>query len=226
MSKRAVLFDMDGTLVISEETHHRAMDDVLRKLGIQKPDGFDQQMTGLTMYATFEALQRQTTLNISYAELSAAKHQAFLDRIHELHWRPGAQEALQEAQGRGCHIAVVTNSDRILLDASLRALGLSRPDMTTVSRNDVREGKPHPEPYLRAAWLLDVQAGDCVVVEDSSAGATAGLRAGMRVVAWPEGVANSARYPEGVHMAEPHALWPTLKSQFDPITTSKDSHIP
>lgn len=218
MTARAVLFDMDGTLVISEETHHRAIDDVLRKLGIAKPEGFDQQMTGLTMRATYEALKQQTALDVSYEELSAAKHQAFLDRIDELQWRPGAREAVRAVQDAGCQMAIVTNSDRILLDASLRALGLSRPDLTTVSRNDVREGKPYPEPYLRAAWLLGLEAHDCVVVEDSHAGSTAGLRAGMRVVGWPEPDNQNPSFPEGVHIADTQALWPALKTQLDTLS--------
>ncbi len=218
MTPRAVLFDMDGTLAVSEETHHRAMDDVLHALGIQKPAGFDTDMTGQSMQATFEALKQRTPLALSYAELAAAKYQAFLARIHELHWRTGAREAMHAAIAAGCQIAVVTNSDRILLDASLRVLGINWPDQITVSRNDVRDGKPDPEPYLRAAWLLGLQAGHCVVVEDSHTGSTAGLRAGMRVIGWPEDHSNKMQFPEGACIADTHALWPTLKSQLDQIS--------
>lgn len=217
MSTAAVLFDLDGTLAVSEETHQRAIDDVLRALGIEKPAGFDQQVMGLSMRATFEALRQQTTLALSYTQLSAAKHRAFLARIDELHWRAGAREAMQAAQDSGHQIAVVTNSDRIVLDASLRALGISRPDLITVSRNDVREGKPEPEPYLRAAWLLRRHAEHCVVVEDSHAGASAGLRAGMRVIGWPQAATGRMQFPEGVCRADSHALWPALKSQLDQV---------
>lgn len=217
MTTAAVLFDLDGTLVVSEETHQRAIDDVLRALGIEKPAGFDKQVLGLTMRATFEALRRQTTLGLSYTQLSAAKHRAFLARIHELHWRAGAREAMQAAQDSGCQIAIVTNSDRMSLDASLRALGISQPGLITVSRNDVREGKPDPEPYQRAAWLLGLQADRCVVVEDSHAGASAGLRAGMRVIGWPQAATGDVQFPAGVCSADSHALWPTLKSQLDQV---------
>jgi beta-phosphoglucomutase-like phosphatase (HAD superfamily) len=81
---------------------------------------------------------------------------------------------------------VVSNSDRMIVDANLAAVGLVYPGMRTVSRNDVREGKPHPEPFLRAAWLCDVDPADAVAVDDSFTGATAGLRAGMRTIFWPE----------------------------------------
>ncbi len=82
--------------------------------------------------------------------------------------------------------AVVSNSDRLVVDANLRTVGLAHAGMKTVSRNDVREGKPHAEPFLRAAWLAGVDPGRAVVVEDSFTGALAGLAAGMRTLYWPE----------------------------------------
>lgn len=218
MTAHAVLFDMDGTLALSEETHHRALDDVLREWGIDKPAGFDTDMTGQSMQATYAHLKATTGLTRSYSELAAAKYRAFLTRIHELRWRPGAQEAMQAAREAGCHIAVVTNSDRILLEASLQHLGINLPDQITVSRNDVRQGKPQPEPYLRAAWLLGVSPAHCIVVEDSHAGSSAGVAAAMRVIGWPE-TPHSMSFPEGVCLAESHALWPTLKTQLDSLSS-------
>jgi beta-phosphoglucomutase-like phosphatase (HAD superfamily) len=55
-----------------------------------------------------------------------------------------------------------------------------------VSRNDVREGKPDPEPFLRAAWLTGIKPRNVAVMEDSYTGATAGLAAGMKTIFWPE----------------------------------------
>ncbi len=209
---RAVLFDMDGTLVDSEATHHRALDDVLQALKLPKPTGFDEAMTGQSMRALYDALVAQLSLPLSYSELAAAKYQAFLARGDELVWRPGAQQVWQAVQAMGLGQAVVTNSDRMLLDASLRALGLTRPDLVTVSRNDVRQGKPLPEPYLRAAWLLDVPPAQCLVVEDSLAGSRAALAAGMQVIGWPEPARPDMRFDAGVRVAPPEALWPTLSA--------------
>ena len=80
----------------------------------------------------------------------------------------------------------MSNSDRLIVDANLRAVGIRIAGMKTVSRNDVREGKPHPEPFLRAAWLTGVDPAEAVVMEDSFTGATAGLAAGMKTMFWPE----------------------------------------
>ena len=82
--------------------------------------------------------------------------------------------------------AVVSNSDRLIVDANLRAVGIVEPGLKTVSRNDVREGKPDPEPFLRAAWLTGVDPADTFVMEDSYTGASAGLAAGMKTIFWPE----------------------------------------
>ncbi|TIV56214.1 MAG: HAD family phosphatase, partial [Mesorhizobium sp.] len=71
-----------------------------------------------------------------------------------------------------------SNSDRLIVDANLSAVGLVYPGMHTVSRNDVRQGKPHGEPFLRAAYLAGVDPADAVAVDDSVTGAMAGLAAG------------------------------------------------
>jgi sugar-phosphatase len=66
----------------------------------------------------------------------------------------------------------------------LRAAGLPIPK-TMITSSDVKIGKPHPEPYLKAAAILNCTASDCVVVEDASAGVRAGRAAGCQVIAFP-----------------------------------------
>ena len=73
-----------------------------------------------------------------------------------------------------------------MVQANLAAAGLDSPGRVSVARNDVRAGKPDPEAYLRAAWLLEAAPGDCIVVEESQTGARAGVVAGMRTLFWPQ----------------------------------------
>ncbi len=82
------------------------------------------------------------------------------------------------------------------MDRQLGLVGLTRPGSITVARNDVRRGKPDPEGYLRAAWLLEMAPADCIVVEDSPSGAAAGLAAGMVTLFVPH---STLPAPAGTH---------------------------
>ncbi|HTS13462.1 MAG TPA: HAD family hydrolase [Candidatus Limnocylindrales bacterium] len=92
---------------------------------------------------------------------------------------PGAMELLTSLpQGRW---AIVTSCTRPLAEVRLRAAGLPRPGIVITS-SDVKNGKPAPEPYLKAAEALGFAARDCIVVEDAPAGVQAGKAAGARVI--------------------------------------------
>jgi sugar-phosphatase len=92
---------------------------------------------------------------------------------------PGARELV--AAMRPGKWAVVTSGNRAGALDRLNGAGLPVPDVL-VTAEDVVHGKPDPAPYLRAAELLGVEPADCVVIEDAPSGATAGKRAGMRVL--------------------------------------------
>lgn len=210
MTRKAVLFDMDGTLVDSEETHYETMAAAVAEHGYSVPPGFAKAITGMTMADCHTYLVKLIGLHLSLDEFVAAKYAHYLRQAPGLKMRPGARAAIDLLRARGAEMAIVSNSDRMLADANLRAVSLQWPDLVTVTRNDVRLGKPHAEPYLRAAYLLDLKPEDCIVVEDSAPGAKAGLAAGMRVIAWPEKHRPDIVFPEGVVMADPDDITPVL----------------
>jgi HAD superfamily hydrolase (TIGR01509 family) len=212
MTKRAVLFDMDGTLVDSEPTHFAALVKVLRLHDHAVPDGLSEEITGMAGEACYALLRDRLGLALSFSDYAAAKYAAYLEMAPCLAWRPSAKAVLDALKRDGISYAIVSNSDRILVDANLRAIGLQRPGLVSVTRNDVRNGKPDAEPYLRAAYLLGLDAADCIVVEDSVPGAVAGLAAGMAVIAWPEPGRDDLVFPSGAILADPHDLMPSLSA--------------
>ncbi len=102
----------------------------------------------------------------------------------EIDWRPGALDLLASLRDAGIPCALVSASYRVLLDAAIKRLPADT-FQVSVAGDEVRLGKPHPEPYERACRILDVDARHCVVFEDSATGARSANAAGAFVVAVP-----------------------------------------
>ena len=186
MTPKAVFWDMDGTLVDSEPLHEAALVAALRSVGIAPPVDLHERVLGVAAAPVYEMLRSEFGLDLPFDDWIVRKYDHYLPMAETLKPRPGAIEAFNALRALGVQQAVVSNSDRVIVDANLSAVGLIYPGMRTISRNDVREGKPHPEPFLRAAWLAGVDPADAVAVDDSVTGATSGLAAGMRTIFWPE----------------------------------------
>ena len=183
---RAVLWDIDGTMVLSEPFHFRALQATTAEYGILLPETFHEEMVGRTAEETFILICERHGLEEGFARWVEKKYRRYVEAAHEIPARAGALEAFHALREAGVLQALVSNSDRIVVDANIRSMGLMIPRLVTVTINDVRKGKPDPEPYLRAAHLLGVAPEECVVIEDSPTGARAGVNAGMQVLAWPE----------------------------------------
>ncbi|MDO6732765.1 HAD family phosphatase [Marinovum sp. 2_MG-2023] len=176
----AILWDMDGTLVDSEPLHESALRAAMRKAGIKPPDELHSKVLGMSADAVFAWLREDHGLSLDFSDWIKLKYAHYLANVAEVRAIPEALEIWAMAEHRGLQQAVVSNSDRLIVDANLRQTNLARAEFKSVSRNDVRRGKPDPEPYLRAAWLLDVPPAACIVIEDSPTGALAGAAAGMQ----------------------------------------------
>ena len=210
MSRKAVLFDMDGTLVDSESLHFETLAAAAGSFGYEVPEGFGERITGMTIGDCHRLLVEAIGFAPPLDAFVARKYALYVERARGLTMRPGAVAALDFVRSSGAAMAIVSNSDRMLADANLAAVGLQTPGLVSVTRNDVRFGKPRPEPYLRAAFLLGVDPSDCIVVEDSAPGARAGLAAGMTVIGWPEAHRSDIAFPAGTLSSDPHDLVATL----------------
>ncbi|MEX0347424.1 MAG: HAD family hydrolase [Rhizobiaceae bacterium] len=180
MSIRAVLWDMDGTLVDSEPTHIAALAEAMSVSGIQIPDDLEEHVTGMSADAVHQWLSVEHGLSLSFKEWIRMKYSRYAELIDNVVAFEGALDLWHRLSDAGIHQAIVSNSDRWIVNLNLEQIGLQEPRLLTVSRNDVRQGKPDPEPYLRAAYLLGIEPRDAIVLEDSPPGAKAGIAAGMQ----------------------------------------------
>ncbi|WP_245161224.1 HAD family phosphatase [Blastococcus sp. CT_GayMR16] len=187
-----MLFDMDGTLVETEQLWGDAMFELAARLGGRMSDEARAATVGTSM---------RTAMGILHADLGVVRSEAELQadaawvesRTAELMadgvaWRPGAPELLRSVRSAGLATALVTTTPRRLAEIVLRSIrdGLGEdPFDITVCGDEVPARKPDPAPYLQAMDALGVEPGECVVIEDSQAGITAGLAAGAAVLGVP-----------------------------------------
>ncbi len=184
----AVLFDMDGTLLDSEKIWDIALDDLAHFLGGELSAQARQRMVGSSLARSIAILHDDLGI-----EADPESSGCFLiERTAELFrtdltWRPGAQELLVAVNDSGVPAALVTSTHRRLTEIALDTLGRTR-FAATVCGDEVAHPKPAPDPYLRAAELLDAQPIRCLAIEDSPLGIESAERAGCAVLAVPSEV--------------------------------------
>lgn len=193
---RAVLWDMDGTLLDSERIWDVSLGELARHLGGELSDATRERMVGGSLGSSMDLLFAELSLTPEPAAVEQAG-QWLLARTGQLfdcglQWRPGAQAALELVAAAGLPMALVTNTGRKLTDRALATVGHDR-FAATVCGDEVAHGKPAPDVYRRAAELLDVAPGECLAIEDSPTGAAAAEAAGCAVLVVPAEVA----VPEG-----------------------------
>ena len=185
MSLRAVLFDLDGTLVSTERENCLALTRALeRGQGIVASQAERDFVIGHSWVEIYKMISsNHPDLSWTQAELIAATaHQRELIFAESgMQCMPGARETV----ARFAHLrrAVVTGSSRAEAGQSLRSMGWTETFDVVFAAEDVPTSKPAPDGYLMAARHLQVEPSECLVCEDSSAGIGAGVAAGAKVVA-------------------------------------------
>jgi sugar-phosphatase len=172
----ALLFDLDGVLIDSTPAVKRVWHRWAVEHGFD-PEAVVQMAHGRPSRATIRELLPNSDIDRENREVERREMED-LDGVVLL---PGARKLLSALPPARWTIA--TSCTRPLAEVRLRAAGLPIPS-TIVTSSDVKNGKPDPEPYLKAAAKLGFSASDCIVVEDAPAGVRAGKAAGARVIAF------------------------------------------
>lgn len=196
-----MLFDLDGTLIDSEEDYLDSATSLLQSHGLDWDDNARAAAIGCSM-ATLAELLQSAGLDQPSATIISSVTNYVLDQIQrDVPWRTGAVELVTAAFESAKLTGLVTMSYRSVADLVCQTLPTPNFDVV-VTGDDVSVGKPDPEAYLRAAQLLGVEPADCLVFEDSLIGATAARAAGMRTV----GVPYYRDLPPGIT----NTVWPDL----------------
>jgi mannitol-1-/sugar-/sorbitol-6-phosphatase len=173
---KAVLFDLDGVLIDST----RAVARVWHRWAVEH--GFDpEEVIARAHGRPSLATVREYLPDADYVAENREVERREMEDIEGVVLLPGSAQLLSELPPN--RWTIVTSCTRPLAETRLRAAGLPIPERMVTS-NDIKNGKPHPEPYLKGASVLGYSAGDCVVFEDVPAGIRAGKATGATVIAF------------------------------------------
>ncbi|MEU1347565.1 HAD-IA family hydrolase [Streptomyces sp. NPDC005776] len=177
LTARALLLDMDGTLVNSDAVVERCWRRWALRQGLD-PEAALKVVHGRQGYATMAVLLPDRPMEENYADnrLMLAEETADTDGVVPIGGAPAFMDAIAALPH-----ALVTSADLALARARMTAAGLRMPELR-VTAESVGASKPDPEGFLKGAAGLGFAPADCIVFEDSEAGIAAGRAAGMRVV--------------------------------------------
>lgn len=188
----AVIFDCDGTLVDSMPAHFEAWCEALALYGaggVFKEDVF-LAMGGRPTRDIVVDLNDEYDLHLDPAAVAFAKREAFLKRLDTVTLIDEVAAFAQSIRGK-VPLAIASGGSRMVVEKTLRVVGVSDWFDEVVTADDVTEGKPAPDIFIKAAHLLGVSPAKCLVLEDAPAGILAAQRAGMQVIAIPSPLASS-----------------------------------
>jgi HAD superfamily hydrolase (TIGR01509 family) len=181
----AVVFDLDGVLVDSEQVWDEARKELAAERGGRWHEQASGDMMGMSSLEWSRYMHDVIGLEDPPEEISAE----VVRRLEEIYRRElpligGAVEAVERLAARW-PLGLASSSNRELIDLVLELSGLAPYFRVTVSSEEVARGKPAPDVYVEAARRLQVAPGSCAAIEDSENGIKSAKAAGMRVLALP-----------------------------------------
>lgn len=179
---QAFLYDCDGTLTDNMPMHTKSYVEVAAEQGVVFDPGIIDELAGWPIMQVVEEINRRYQSSLVPEDFKARKAQIYNTRYLD-HIKPiDYVVAHLKANARRVRIGVVSGGDKVTISRTLEILGLSDLVEVLVCSGDTERGKPYPDPFLKAAELLDVAPDKCLVFEDGVPGVEAAKAAGMHWV--------------------------------------------
>jgi HAD superfamily hydrolase (TIGR01509 family) len=211
VSVDAVIFDLDGLLLESEQVWNAAKERLTRERGGHWLPEAQHEMLGMSSLEWSRYMHDKLGVPLEPDEISREVVKLLGDFYErELPLLPGADEAVRRLAARW-PLGLASSSNREIIELVLRRTGWAELFDVWVSSEEVERGKPAPDVYLEAAGRLEVAPERCVAVEDSGVGIRAALAAGMSVIAIP----NRAYPPDPEILEQAHVVLESLQ-ELDP----------
>lgn len=183
-NKKAVIFDLDGTLVDSMWMWKAIDIEYLGKFGIALPPTLQKDIEGMSFSETAvyfkETFQIPDNLDKIKADWNRMAYEKY---TKEVTLKKGAKEFIEYCKENGVKIGIATSNSRELVDATLEALNIRDYFECVMTACEVEKGKPAPDIYLAVAEKVGINPSECLVFEDIEMGILAGKNAGMEVCA-------------------------------------------
>jgi HAD superfamily hydrolase (TIGR01509 family) len=214
---QAVVFDLDGVLLDSEQVWDEIREQLVRERGGAWTDTAQRDMMGMSSPEWSRYMHDTLGLTEPPEEINAEVVRRLQDRYtRELPLLPGAVDAVRRLAERW-PLGLATSSNRPVIETVLDAAGLRPFFAATVSSEEVARGKPAPDVYLEAARRLGVDPALCAAIEDSHNGIRSARAAGMRVIAIP-----NPHFPPGEALRDADAVASSL-DELTPALVSPSS---
>lgn len=185
---KAVIFDMDDVIADTSDAHSKAWDLVFNKYDVSMRDVDNDTISrlfGMRIREISKLLVKYFKLDADPKAIEDERADIFLGLISKgLRPSKGLYELLDMLKAKGLKIALATSGVREYADLVLDKLGIRDKFNAVITGDDVKNGKPDPEAFLKAADKLDIEPKDCIVIEDAEKGVEAAHAAGMKAIGY------------------------------------------
>lgn len=186
-SDKCIIFDMDGVLINSEPLHFKFESMLFKSLGITVSKEQHETFVGTTSKTMWTIIKKTHNLPFTVSELILKGHSGFLiflESQKSLHLIQGIIELLDRLTDAGYILALASSSPHKLINYILIKCKIDEYFTVRISGDDVNNGKPDPEIFIKTSEATGIKPENCLVIEDSANGIDAAVKAGMKCVGY------------------------------------------